>query len=193
MTTILAIDPGLARCGVVCYEPERGALESVRTAEILSPADAIEVASGGGGTGPIKVLGEDCTHLVIEHVGHYGTGQNVGKDVFDTCVLIGRLAEAWDGIEHSWVHDEWERAHLMLRPDVKTYLCRKRGATDAMVRQAVLDRFPRTGGGATPQVGVKDQRGPLYGVKGDAWQALALAITYAETVLELPPLRVEIG
>lgn len=191
---ILAIDPGLSRCGVVCYEPERGPITRVRTAEVLSPADAREVAAGGGGTGPIKVLGEDCTHLVIEHVGHYGTGQHAGKDVFDTCVLIGRLAEDWDRINpaRNW-HREWEPAHLLLRPDVKTYLCHKRNATDAMVSQAVRDRFPKTGGGARPEVGTKAEPGPLYGVKGDARQALALAITYAETVLGLPRLEVEVA
>jgi hypothetical protein len=187
MTTILAIDPGLARCGVVLYD---GLYHRLLGHAILEPSGADFVAERQGrldwtGNGLSSGHADYC---VIEHVGHYGTGMNVGKDVFDTCVLIGELRKGWN-INRG----KAPKAALMLRPDVKTYLCRKRGATDAMVRQAVLDRFPRTGGGKTPQVGVKDQPGPLYGVKGDAWQALALAITYAETVLELPALRVVPG
>lgn len=173
---ILAIDSGLKRCGVVLYAART---HTVRLARVWPPNECLAW---------VRQLASPH-RLVIEHIGHYGTGQPAGRDTFDTCRLIGRLEEAWEqrrGVQNPHL------AGLLLRADVKTYLCHKRNATDAMVRRALLDRFPATGGGATPQVGTKGQPGPLYGVKGDAWQALALAITYAETVLELPPLKVEV-
>lgn len=47
------------------------------------------------------------------------------------------------------------------------------------VRKALLDLFPRTGGGATPQVGTKAKPGPLYGISTHAWAALGVAVTVA--------------
>lgn len=174
---ILAIDPGLARCGVVLYG---STTHTVKLAEVWPPAECLR-----------WVRNVETPHrMVIEHIGHYGTGQPAGKDTFDTCRLIGRLEGAWEMRKNAF---RPHPAALLLRPDVKTYLCHKRNATDAMVSQAVRDRFPKTGGGARPEVGVKDHPGPLYGVKGDAWQALALAITYAETVLGLPRLELEVA
>jgi hypothetical protein len=52
-------------------------------------------------------------------------------------------------------------------------------AKDPNIRQALLDIFPGTGGGATPQIGTKAKPGPLYGVTSHAWSALAVAITVA--------------
>lgn len=184
---ILAIDPGLARCGAVLYDGREH--ELIMTA-VVSAHTALGIASGWNPRTVERGVPRwnSAGACVIEHVGHYGTGQPAGKDVLDTCVLIGELRRSWS----AW-KPELKPAHLLLRPDVKTYVCHKRNATDAMVSQAVRDRFPVTGGGARPQVGTKKQPGPLYGVKGDAWQALALAITYAETVLGLPRLAVEVA
>ena len=61
------------------------------------------------------------------------------------------------------------------------HLCKNNRAKDGNVRQAILDRYPATGGGKNPQVGTKKAPGPLYGVSGHAWQALAVAITAIET------------
>lgn len=173
---ILAIDPGLKRCGVVVYD---GTTHDVHVSSILHPEVCLE---------QVREF-QSSRRLVIEHIGHYGTGQPAGRDTFDTCRLIGKLEEAWNAKRYVLPR---HHAALLLRADVKVHLCHKRNATDAMVSQAVRDRFPKTGGGARPEVGTKQAPGPLYGVKGDAWQALALAITYAETVLELPPLKVEV-
>jgi hypothetical protein len=60
---------------------------------------------------------------------------------------------------------------------VKLHLCGTNKAKDANVRQALLDMFPRTGGGAVPQVGTKKEPGPLYGISTHAWPALGVAIT----------------
>ena len=60
---------------------------------------------------------------------------------------------------------------------VMVHLCHDSRAKDTNIRQALLDLFPRAGGGATPQVGTKGKPGPLYGVSSHAWPALAVAIT----------------
>lgn len=129
---------------------------------------------------------------VIEQVGHYG--MPVGKDVFDTVYWAGRFAEAWG----------WEsRLVLLPRRAVKLALCGQARAKDSHIRQAVIDRF---GGNRLALGGVKCQGckgkgwtgrgrpachtctgsgwevppGPLHGVTGDVWQALALGLTFWE-------------
>lgn len=107
----------------------------------------------------------DYSPLVIEMIACYG--MPVGRETFETCLWIGRFIEASNG-----------KAKLMYRKDVKVHLCQSLRAKDANVRQALLDLFPRTGGGATPQIGTKAKRGPLYGVRSHIWAALAVAVTY---------------
>jgi len=110
--------------------------------------------------------------VVIEQVKSYG--MSVGDDVFGTCYASGRFIQV--------AHDApgyQTSVYLMPRRDVKLYLCDSIHATKSNVRRAVLDAYPATGGGATPQKGTKAQPGPLYGVSGDhKFDALALALTY---------------
>ncbi|KVP90912.1 hypothetical protein WJ95_09470 [Burkholderia ubonensis] len=104
--------------------------------------------------------------LCIEMIASYGMA--VGREVFETCVWIGRFQQAWR---------DPDSVKLIYRRDVKLHLCGTSNAKDPNVRQAVIDLFPREGGGKTPQIGTKGQPGPLYGVSSHAWPALAVAIT----------------
>src|SRR6266481_1319568 len=97
---------------------------------------------------------------VIEQVASYG--MPVGAEVFDTVYWSGRFAEAY-GAEH---------VHRVKRLAVKLHLCHDSRAKDGNIRQALLDRF----GGKDKAFGKKASPGPLYGVSGDVWAALALAI-----------------
>ncbi len=106
-------------------------------------------------------------HLAIEMVASYGMA--VGKDVFNTCVWIGRFIQAWGG-PHT----------LVYRQDVKLTICHDSRARDSNIRQAIIDRYPPTGGGKVPQIGTKAKPGPLYGVTKDVWSALAVALTWQE-------------
>jgi hypothetical protein len=105
--------------------------------------------------------------MLIEMVACYG--MPVGKETFETCVWIGRFIEAFNG-----------RTEYVYRRDVKLTLCNSMRAKDANIRQAILDRFPATGGGRTPQVGTKAKPGPLYGVKSHAWSALAVGLAWLD-------------
>lgn len=98
-------------------------------------------------------------YLAIEMIASYGMA--VGAEVFRTCVWIGRFEEAW-GDPFSEV----------FRKDVKMNVCGSPRAKDANIRQAMLDRF-----GAP---GTKREPGRTYGMRKDAWQALAVAVTWMD-------------
>ena len=100
-------------------------------------------------------------------------GMPVGKSVLDTCVWIGRFQEV---IEDNYHID----VDFYGRKKVVAHICGSVQAGDKNIRQAILDMYPATGGGATPQIGIKKQRGPLFGVSKDVWAALAVAITYRD-------------
>ncbi|WP_246119003.1 hypothetical protein [Cupriavidus campinensis] len=111
--------------------------------------------------------------LAIEMIASYG--MPVGREVFETVRWIGRFQQAW----HSP-----EAVKFVYRQDVKLHLCKTPRAKDGNVRQALLDMFPRTGGGKTPQIGTKAQPGPLFGVSSHAWAALGVAVTAAHQMRE---------
>lgn len=102
--------------------------------------------------------------VVIEKVESYG--MPVGAEVFDTVFWYGRFTERA-------IRAGAKTLSLVPRRKVKLHHCGSARAKDANVRRAVLDRF---GGDAAKRRG-----GPLHGVKGDAWQALALALYVQDT------------
>ncbi len=103
--------------------------------------------------------------LAIEMIASYG--MPVGKEVFETAFWAGRFAQAWEP-------GAWD---LVYRKDVKVHLCGSFRAKDGNVRAALLDKF----GGAKEAQGTKKTPGALYGISGDKWSALAVAVTWAET------------
>jgi hypothetical protein len=92
-------------------------------------------------------------------------GMSVGAEVFETCVWIGRFIEAWG---RTWTK--------IYRKEVVTHLCGSARAKDSNVRQRIIDIY----GGKDKAIGKKANPGPLYGLSGDMWQALGVAITYAD-------------
>jgi hypothetical protein len=105
----------------------------------------------------------------IEMIASYG--MPVGKEVFETCLWIGRFIEACSEREPV----------LIYRKDVKLHLCQSTRAKDPNVRQALIDRFEPLGGGKVPQIGTAKKPGPLYGVSSHVWAALAVAVTFHDT------------
>jgi hypothetical protein len=156
---ILAIDPGTTESGWCIYDGTEvmhsGVMPNV---EMLAYVERPYFRVSG-------------YRLAIEMIASYGMA--VGREVFETCVWIGRFQQAWH---------KPEAVELVYRRDVKLHLCGTSKAKDPNVRQALLDLFPRTGGGKTPQIGTKAHPGPLYGVTSHAWAALAVAITAAQQI-----------
>lgn len=102
----------------------------------------------------------------IEMVASYGMA--VGKDVFETCVWIGRFIQVIHPKEHTYV----------FRKDEKICLCGSLKAKDSNIRQALIDRYAKfdfkTG------KGLKKKPDTFYGVSKDAWQAIAVGVTCYE-------------
>lgn len=102
--------------------------------------------------------------LVIEQVACYGMA--VGETVFETVFWSGRFRQAWTG----------PRFDRLKRMAIKMHLCHSSRAKDGNVRQALIDRFGPPG--------TKNHPGALYGISGDVWAALAVAVTWSD--LNLP-------
>ena len=105
-----------------------------------------------------------CGHLSIEMIASYG--MPVGKEIFETCVWIGRFIQAWEG-----------GYTKIYRKDVKMHLCGSTKAKDSNIRQALIDRY---GPGRDKAIGLRKAQGPLYGFSKDMWAALAVAVTYMD-------------
>lgn len=147
---VLAIDPGnelSAYCVVDAGTPVEWAK--------LPNAELLEQLRAG--------RWNEC-RLAVEMIASYG--MPVGREVFETCLWIGRFVEAWKGATYV----------LVYRRDVKLFHCESVRATDANIRAAIIDRY---GPGKAKAIGVKSAPGPLYGLKGDEWSALAVALKAA--------------
>ncbi len=137
-----------------------------------------------------------CAELVIEDVSHYG--MPVGKDVFSTVKWIGRF----DPYETAALIP---RGDVLL-----ALCGRRKGANDSTVRQALIDRYGgdavAVGGkkcrackgkgwighgrpacplcreviGDAHGTGYETPPGPLKGITGHVFSALAVAVTYLD-------------
>ena len=138
----LGIDPGKV-CGFAVYDSDEN---RVIDSDNLSPEYILNFLD----------TERHYSNIYIEMIGHYGTGMAVGKDVFHTCLLIGRMIQIAP------------QAKLILRPTVKGIICGSGRAKDGNVTQALKDQVG--------QRGTKKEPGPTYGVKNHAWAALAVAV-----------------
>lgn len=163
---LLAIDPGDVQSALVLYDTADQRL--VWWAKVPNHIAVQYIA--GAATGQTAELG--CDELAIEMIASYG--MPVGRTTFETCVWIGRFVQTWEHYR-SFLQPA---PRMVYRLDVKVHLCRSAKARDSNVRQALVDRF---GGTDRLAKGTKRAPGPLYGLSGDGWAALGVAITAAET------------
>lgn len=154
--TVLGIDPGSEQSAYVLWD-------GVRVLDHGKAENAI-VRS--------RCYGRfwSASECVIEQIASYG--MPVGAEVFATCVWSGRFAEALDMRRE--VNGAPTETAFLPRKAVKLHLCGSLKAKDSNIRCALVDRF----GGKDRAIGRKAQQGPLYGLRADEWQALALAITW---------------
>lgn len=144
---ILAIDPGTDESGW-CLLNNGSVMES----GVMTNRELLCVVQGW------NQYSEDT--FAIEMIASYGMA--VGREVFETCVWIGRFQQTWR---------DPEAVKLVYRRDVKLHLCGTSKAKDANIRQALIDLLG-------PQ-GTKKAQGATYGVKSHAWAALGVAVTVA--------------
>lgn len=157
--TIFAIDPGPVKSALVVVDAVLGSV--------------IERHQHTDNTQLLRELREHpfltTDVLVIEAIASFG--MPVGAEVFLTCEWSGRFIEAWAGTYEP--ARAWAR---LKRHEIKQTLCNSMKAKDPNIRQALIDRF----GGKDAAIGRKKTPGPLYGISGDEWSALAVAIAYIE-------------
>lgn len=155
---ILAIDPGSAESGVAVIE--QGSCKPVVAAKL--PNDDVFALLRGPG----------IDHVVIEMVASYGMA--VGKEVFDTCVWIGRFFQCRE--------DAYPKGtiELIYRRAVKLHHCGAVNAKDANITQALIDRFAY--GQPNRGKGTKKEPGWFHGFASDIWQAYALAVYISDTL-----------
>jgi len=160
--TVLSIDPGTTQSAFVLYDPvgprliKFGKIDNELLKNFLRYGALYELMA-------FSDLPNKC---VIEMIQHYGTGMPAGKEVFETCVWIGKFELAFEIFRSGC--EVWK----ISRPSVKSHICHSARAKDGNVRQALIDRF-----GAP---GTKKDPGFLYGVSGDIWSALAVAVTWTD-------------
>lgn len=146
---ILAIDPGNAESAYVLIDENYKPVEfaKVINEEMLKIIEKNKMAND----------------VVIEMVASYGMA--VGKEVFDTCVWIGRFFESSRNTNRTYTAKVY-------RKDVKLNLCGQTKAKDSNIIQALKDRFG--------DKGTKKNPGWFYGFSKDVWQAYALGVTYLD-------------
>jgi hypothetical protein len=146
---ILAIDPGNTESAYVVLDDDYKIIkfDKVNNWDILAMID------------DARLNGSKVEEVIIEMISSYG--MPVGKEVFDTCVWIGRFMQA-----------STCPVELIYRKDVKLHLCNSTKAKDSNVIQALKDRFG--------DKGTVKNKGYFYGFKADIWQAHALAVTYLD-------------
>ena len=83
-------------------------------------------------------------------------GMAVGREVFETCFLIGRIRERCR-----------VRFWPAKRTDIKRHHCHSLRAKDKDISQALRNRIGEKGTARNP--------GPTFGVSGHCWSALAVA------------------
>ena len=151
---VLAVDPGPVSSAWLLYDPLSGGIRAFS----LQDNETVLAAFRAG-------LSAEIGTVVIEKVESFGMA--VGAEVFETVYWSGRFAEAVAPVP----------VERIGRRVVKLHLCGSSRATDSNIRQALIDRFSTS---RQPAVGRKVNPGPLYGVSGDCWSALAVAVTWAD-------------
>lgn len=150
--SVLGLDPGPETSGLVAYDGVR-----------VTPLGNVDNDTGRNILRGWKT--RHATVLVVELPVVY---QRDSGDLARTCIEAGRTVEAW--LAAGGLAVEW-----LTRSEIKGHLGVRAGG-DAAVRAELLARW----GGRAVAVGRKASPGPLYGVTGHMWAALAVAVTWID-------------
>lgn len=150
---ILAIDPGDVTSGYVMLDGYKAERHGIADNQYL-----LELLENGS-------FGVDA--VIVEMVASYGMA--VGKEVFETCVWIGRFLQA---------AKEYSTVDRVYRLDERIAICHDSRAKDSNIRRALIDRF------ATHDLkngrGTKKNPDWFYGFSADMWSAFAVGVTWLD-------------
>jgi hypothetical protein len=127
----------------------------------VSFSDAIRWGYMGAAASELGSLVYSFRNVAIETF--ESRGMKLGEESLKTVALTGMLVRGfyWNA----------ELVTLVKRREVKSVMCGNQRATDANIRQALIDLIG--------EPGVKSRPGPTYGIKSHAWPALAVAVVAA--------------
>lgn len=156
MAYILSIDPGTKLSAYVVgdsYTPI--AFAKIDNNELLSLI-------------PTLIEKYSIEESAIEMIASYGA--RVGREIFETCVWIGRFHEAISrcGAKVTYIY----------RKDVKMNLCGKTKAKDTDIRKALIARFAKHD--FINGKGTKDNPDIFAGVVADIWAACGVLVAYID-------------
>lgn len=142
---ILAIDPGDKESGYVIWDGYQ-----ILDKGIVDTQSMIQVI-------------KDCNYdlCLIEMIACYGMA--VGKEVFDTCRVVGKFEYACP-----------TKYELVYRKDVKLWHCNSIRANDANITASLKSKYG--------DKGTKKNPGSTYGLSKHMWQAFAIATMYTEKI-----------
>lgn len=176
---LVAIDPGSTSSAYVLLDgtwalPDRGKLENPALVELLrkmpgaSATDPEAFQLSAPGDEHLLAI-EDTKAYTLGFRGKSGDRQSFfPEQVRLTALWVGQFVAAYGG------------PHLLVdRRIVKRALLGTASGKDKDIRDALLHREEFGGTPALAQ-GRKAEPGPLYGVSGDMWAALAVAVTVRE-------------
>ena len=156
---IMAIDPGNTESGYVImegYKPvEFGKISNDDLIQKISMMDTDQ---------------KRCPEVMaIEMVASYG--MPVGKEVFDTCVWVGRFLQKY--ADHGG-----DTAAYIYRMEEKMRLCHDSRAKDTNIRQALINRFAHHD--FKNGKGTKQDPDWFYGFSKDVWMAYAVGVVFLD-------------
>lgn len=114
---------------------------------------------------PIDRYALDPKGAAIEMIASYGMA--VGREVFETCVWIGRFEQA--------LHCAQVEVEKIYRSEEKMCICHSPKAGDANIRKGLIDRFAKFD--FKNGKGTKKEPDWFYGFHADVWAAYAVGVT----------------
>ncbi len=168
---VLAIDPGPVKSGWLVYDYKNRCPLWVGDVPMFGHDPNEEVLD------VVHDRANMWDRLAIEMVRFYGKDSSVGDSIFRSCVWIGEFKRAWLDAIYAGSRDNTSVTEIYRQDQFRHLLTRPTG-TGAMLRQALIDKYPATGGGKIPQIGIKAAKGLLYGITSHVWSALAIAETF---------------
>lgn len=152
---LLAIDPGNRLTGYCLmdenYRPHcKGKIPNADMLEFIT-SHAVEI-----------------DHIAVEMIVSYGMA--VGAEVFETCVMVGRIEQlaAQLGIP----------VDRITRMEEKQFICFDSRAKDANIRRGLIERFAVHD--LAKGTGTKKNPDWFYGFAGDMWAAFAVGFVWLE-------------
>lgn len=153
--TLYAVDPGTLQSALVILDADGTDVRVREATTILNGALLPRLENAPTGA-----------TLVCEQIA--AMGLPVGNEVLITAWWTGRFYEAWRNSDR----------HMLTRGAIKLHLTGVSRSTDANVRTTLLDRF---GPGKALAIGTIKSKGPLYGLKGHEFSALAVGVVWLES------------